>query len=117
MDKYRYYLQYGPRFKWRSDNTALKWIKTMEPKGAILERWLTMLSEYDFEVEHHVRTKHGNVDALSRGGKAEEADPEVKDTPAIQAMCIILPPNLWEKLREAQEVDENLSLVRRLVIK
>ena len=52
MDKFRYYLQHRPKFKWRTDNAALKWIKTMEPKGAILERWLTMLSEYDFEVEH-----------------------------------------------------------------
>ncbi len=65
MDKFGFYLQYGPKFKWRTDNTALKWIKTMEPKGAILERWLTMLSEYDFEVEHCAGTKHGNTDALS----------------------------------------------------
>ncbi len=56
-----------------------------------------MLSEYDFEVEHRAGTKNCNADALSRGGKAEEADPEAEDTPAIQAMCIILPLNLWER--------------------
>ncbi len=117
MDKFRYYLQHGPKFKWRTDNAALKWIKTMEPKGAILERWLTMLSKYDFEVKHHAGTKHGNADALSRGGKAEEADPEDSDdTLAIQAMCVIMPPNLREKLREAQETDETLSKVRQWVI-
>ncbi len=116
MEKYHYYLQYRPRFKWRTDNVALKWIKTMEPKGAILERWLTMLSEYDFEVEHRAGVYHGNADTLSWGGKAEEADPEPDDTPAIQALCIILPPNLREKLREAQEADENLSIVRRWII-
>ena len=92
----------APKFKWRTDNATLKWIKTMEPKGTILERWLTMLSEYDFEVEHRAGTKHGNMDALSRGGKAEEVDPEVEDTPAIQALCIILVPNLRMRLREAQ---------------
>ncbi len=111
MDKYHYYLQYGPKFKWRTDNAALKWIKTMEPKGAILERWLAMLSEYDFEVEHWTGTKHGNSDTLSRGGKAGDADPEAEDTLAIKALCIILPPNLREKLREAQETDKNLSIV------
>ncbi len=88
----------------------------MEPKGAIVERWLTMLSEYDFKVEHRVGTKHGNADALSRGGKAEEADLEPDDTPAMQTLYIILPPNLREKLREAQEADENLCMVQRWII-
>ncbi len=39
------------------------------------------------------------------------------DTPAIQAMCVIMPPNLREKLREAQEADETLGKVRQWVIK
>ncbi len=44
--------------------------------GAVLERWLGTLSEYDFEVQHRAGTKHGNVDGLSRGGYAEAADQE-----------------------------------------
>ncbi len=76
MDKYQYYLQHGPTFKWRTDNVALKHVHTMEPKGAIVERWLDMLATYDFEVEHRAGTKHTNADALSRAGCPEPADPE-----------------------------------------
>ncbi len=52
MDEYQYYLQQGPTLKWCTDNMALKHMQTMEPKGAIVERWLDMLAIYDFEVEH-----------------------------------------------------------------
>ena len=76
MDKYQYYLLHGPTFKWRTDNVALKHVCTMEPKGAIVERWLDMLATYDFEVEHRAGTKHTNAGALSRAGCPEPADPE-----------------------------------------
>ncbi len=76
MDKYQYYLLHGPTFKWRTDNVALKDVRTMEPKGAIAERWLDMLATYDCEVEHRAGTKHTNTDALSRVGCPEPADPE-----------------------------------------
>ncbi len=76
MDKYQYYLLHGPTFKWRTDNVALKHVRNMEPKGAIVERWLDMLATYDFEVEHRAGTKHTNADALSRAGCPEPADPE-----------------------------------------
>ncbi len=48
----------------------------MEPRGAIVERWLHTLADYDFEVEHRAGSRHGSADALSRGGEAERADPE-----------------------------------------
>ncbi len=76
MDKYQYYLLHGPTFKWRTDNVALKHVRSMEPKGAIVERWLDMLAMYDFEVEHRAGAKHTNADALSRAGCPEPADPE-----------------------------------------
>ncbi len=79
-DKYQYYLLHGPTFKWRTDNVALKHVRAMEPKGAIVERWLDMLATYDFEVEHRAGTKHTNADALSRAGCPEPADPEVETT-------------------------------------
>ncbi len=40
---------------------ALKHVRTMEPKGAIVERWLDMLATYDFEVEHRAGAKHPNT--------------------------------------------------------
>ena len=80
MDKYQYYLLHGPTFRWRTDNVALKHVRTMEPKGAIVERWLDMLATYNFEVEHRAGTKHTNADALSRAGCPEPPDPEGETT-------------------------------------
>ncbi len=76
MDKYQYYLQHRPTFKWQTDNIVLRHVRTMEPKGAIVERWLDMLATYNFEVEHRAGTKHTNADALSRAGCPESANPE-----------------------------------------
>ncbi len=40
MKKYQYYLQYGQQFLWRTDNSALRAIHTMDCLSAIIERWL-----------------------------------------------------------------------------
>ena len=31
-----------------------------------MARWLGILAEYDFQIQHHPGAKHGNADALSR---------------------------------------------------
>ena len=36
-----------------------------DPQGQVA-RWLEILSEYDFKVQHHPGVKHGNADPLSR---------------------------------------------------
>ncbi len=116
MDKYQYYLQHGPTFKWRTDNVALKHVCTMEPKGAIVERWLDMLATYDFQVEHRAGTKHTNADALSRAGCPEPADPEGeaavmevgrKNSRAVQT----------RDLRLAQDEDQVLGRIKEWVRK
>ena len=61
--------------------------------GAVLERWLGTLSEYDFEVQHRAGTKHGNVDGLSRGGYAEAADQE-RSQPPISLPSTLSGPRL-----------------------
>ncbi len=111
MDKYQYYLQHGPQFKWRTDNSALRSVKTMDPKGAIVERWLGALATYDFEVEHRPGTKNTNADALSRGGFPEPAEPE--GSPNIDALEAIeerpIRIRRWKELAEAQREDNALA--------
>ncbi len=58
--------------------------------------------------------KHINADALCRGWKPEPADPE--DDATIQALAVIPPPNLRQRLQEAQESNESLSVVRYWII-
>ncbi len=111
MDKYQYYLQHGPRFKWRTDNSALRSVKTMDPKGAIVERWLRALATYNFEVEHRPGTKHTNADALSRGGFPEPA--ELEGSPDINSMEVMEDQPIrirqWKELAEAQREDNALA--------
>jgi hypothetical protein len=65
MKHFRPYLL-GRKFLVRTDHAALKWLRNMpEPVGQ-QARWLELLEEYDFEIEHRPGKKHANADALSR---------------------------------------------------
>ena len=118
MGKYAYYLQYGKPFRWRTDNSALKYIKTMECPSGIIERWLGTLADFPFEVEHRAGTKHVNADALSRFGYATEMAEDEHEVCAIQdsqpglARQSRLITLSGDEMRKAQEEDEDLKLVR-----
>jgi len=65
VKKFRQYLL-GRPFLVRSDHAALQWLKkTPEPIGQ-QARWLEILEEFDFQIEHRAGSKHCNADALSR---------------------------------------------------
>lgn len=64
----RYFKQYlmGRVFKIRTDHAPLTWLRhTPDPVGQ-QARWLEIMEEYEFQVEHRPEVKHGNADALSR---------------------------------------------------
>jgi len=64
----RYFKQYllGRRFVIRTDHSALTWLRrTPDPIGQ-QGRWLEIMEEFDFVIEHRPGSRHGNADALSR---------------------------------------------------
>jgi len=64
----KYFKQYlmGRHFKIRTDHAPLTWLRhTPDPVGQ-QARWLEIMEEYSFEVEHRPGSKHGNADGLSR---------------------------------------------------
>ena len=64
----KYFRQYllGRHFKIRTDHAALRYLqKTPEPIGQ-QARWLDVIGEFDFEIEHRPGRNHGNADAMSR---------------------------------------------------
>jgi len=64
----RYFRQYllGREIKVRTDHSALTWLKrTPDPIGQ-QARWLEIMEEFDFTVEHRSGSRHANADALSR---------------------------------------------------
>jgi len=64
----KYFKQYllGRYFTIRTDHAALTWLRrTPDPIGQ-QSRWLEILEEYDFVIEHRPGIRHGNADAMSR---------------------------------------------------
>jgi len=64
----KYFKQYllGRKFRIRTDHAPLTWLRhTPDPIGQ-QGRWLEILEEFEFYVEHRPGLKHGNADALSR---------------------------------------------------
>ena len=65
VKKFRQYL-FGRPFTIITDHAALQWLRrTPEPIGQ-QARWVEILEEFDFEVEHHPGARHGNADSPSR---------------------------------------------------
>ena len=56
----------GTQIKIRTDHSALMWLRrTPQPSGQ-KARWLEILEEYEFSIEHRPGAKHSNADAMSR---------------------------------------------------
>ena len=55
----------GTKFRVITDNSALEWLHSIEPKGHIAY-WIMDLQEFDFDVVHRPGGSCQNTDALSR---------------------------------------------------
>jgi len=65
VKKFRQYLL-GRPFLIRTDHAALQWLrKTPEPTGQ-QARWLEILEEFDFQVQHRPGNQHVNADSSRR---------------------------------------------------
>ena len=65
LRKYRQYIL-GRKFTIRTDHSALTWMrKTPEPIGQ-QARWVSLVDEFNFDIEYRAGKMHGNADALSR---------------------------------------------------
>ena len=65
LKKFRPYL-IGRRFVIRSDHAALQWLRQTPEPMAQAGRWLAVMEEFDFDVQHRAGSRHLNADALSR---------------------------------------------------
>ena len=62
---FRPYL-WGRRFIIRTDHNSLRWLQNFKDPQGQIARWLEILAEYDFTIQHRPGLKHSNADALSR---------------------------------------------------
>ena len=57
---------YGWPFKLMTDHASLAWLCRRHEPSCQVARWLEILSEFQYRLEHRAGTKHGNADGLSR---------------------------------------------------
>ena len=62
---FRPYL-YGQIFKLRTDHASLIWLQQRKDPHAQVARWLELLAEFKYKIEHRRGAKHSNADGLSR---------------------------------------------------
>ena len=110
---FRPYL-YGRQFLVRTDHASLKWLfRFKEPEGQ-LARWLDVLNEYKFTIEHRAGKNHGNADGLSRQpcrqcGRTDDDPEEDSDQEAPRVRAIHLQPAYTEaQLADLQQQDDNI---------
>jgi len=95
---FRFYLL-GKRFSVITDNNALRWLHSLEPKGRIA-RWIMDLQEFEFNIQHRPGKSNQNADALSRLNHS-------KPTDIVSHITLSLDTNLLE----AQRNDPDISKV------
>ena len=124
MRHFNYYL-IGRKFILRIDNSALKYIHTIQSPSGMIERWLLTLSLYDFEVQHRLSRAHGNADGASRAPHLEEPDgstQDVEDGMGNMTINQIKPPiqsEVWatKDWLEAQKNDDELHPLIKALLK
>ena len=130
VKKFKQYLLGQPTFLIRTDHAALQWLKkTPEPIGQ-QARWLEILEEFNYEIEHRPGVKHCNADALSRrpvdvdviaaaGDKDREWRPNRRSPPcrknATNSIPIVNTVDTfnWTLI---QQTDDDVNFVRQLII-
>ena len=114
MKQFRQYLL-GRPFRVRSDH-ALQWLRrSPEPIGQ-QSRWLEVLEEFSFEIEHRPGRKHENADALSRRpcsqcGQCGQEEPvtEVSGVRAIDTGDEVVKHWSPEAIAKAQSEDPDIG--------
>jgi len=115
MKQFRQYLL-GRPFRVRTDHAALQWLRrTPEPIGQ-QSRWLEVLEEFTFQVEHRPGRKHENADALSRRPcrQCGLCAPQTSVTEAVGVRALQLDHHdtvVWstEAIKCAQERDPDIG--------
>ena len=98
---FRFYLL-GKKFLVITDNNALRWLHSLEPKGRIA-RWIMDLQEFEFDIQHRVGTSNQHADAISRLNHSKTID-------IISPISLTLDTNLYEAQRDDPDLRKVIEM-------
>ena len=98
---FRFYLL-GKRFSVITDNNALRWLHSLEPKGRIA-RWIMDLQEFEFDIQHRPGNANQNADALSRLNHSKPVD-------IVSPITLSLDTSLLEAQRNDPEISKVIEM-------
>ncbi|CAK1588708.1 unnamed protein product [Parnassius mnemosyne] len=104
----------GRKFHLRTDHAALKWLLQFKNPEAQVARWIELLQEYDFVIEHRSGKSHGNADALLRRPCPEDCKyctrQKGKEVVSVRMLRTDQLNNEWkDSLQHAQQEDSDLK--------
>ncbi|CAK1590660.1 unnamed protein product [Parnassius mnemosyne] len=104
----------GRKFHLRTDHAALKWLLQFKNPEGQVARWIELLQEYDFVIEHRSGKSHGNADALSRRPCPEDCKhctrQEGKEVVSVRMLRTDQLSNEWkDSLQHAQQEDSDIK--------
>ena len=87
---FRHYLL-GRPFLIRTDHSSLRWLTNFKKPEGLLARWIAVLGNYDYTIEHRPGEKHGNADGLSRRPRRRCGQDFCQDCPNLKNERELLP--------------------------
>jgi hypothetical protein len=120
---WRHYL-IGNKCEIYTGHKSLKYIFTQPDLNLRQRRWLELVKDYNLEIHYHPRKANVVADALSQKSyeKAAPKSAQLQEEMARLNVHIVpqgyvrqlsVQPTLEEKIRKAQETDENLMKIRK----
>jgi transposase InsO family protein len=84
---------WGRKFRIRTDHASLTWLVSFKEPAGMLARWISILGNYDYSIEHRKGGLHVNADALSRkvSRKCKREDCESCALNLEQCVCVVSP--------------------------
>ena len=96
INKFQHYLL-GRKFTFHVDHSALLYLVEKQALTGKLARWMLLLQEFDFVIQHRPSTQHVVADFLSRLNNGEMAQRDDDDFPDVDILRVAMLAERTEK--------------------
>lgn len=108
LKSFRQYLL-GRPFLLRTDHSALQWLRRTPLPIGQQARWLAIIEEFQFEIQHRAGTAHTNADAMSRRPHRVDTIQELRTAERVRMDV----PVAWDRdsIKNEQAADKDFKWV------